>query len=70
MNPIDTAIREEITKSGHTLYSIAMGSGIPWQTLHNFMQERTGLSLSTLNKLVVFLKLKVVSNNLNDLQPA
>lgn len=60
MSKVLKAIRDAITESGKTRYTISKQTGIDQSQLSRLMQGRTGLSLETLEKLTEFLGLEIV----------
>lgn len=58
--PITTAVRRAIEKSGMTRYRIHKASGIDQAALTRFMHGTTGLSTASLDKLAPVLGLQLI----------
>jgi transcriptional regulator with XRE-family HTH domain len=54
---VSATLRRAIRDSGKTLYRVAKDSGVPYATLHRFMNGRTEVSLGSLDKLCAYLGL-------------
>jgi hypothetical protein len=56
---VSAALRKAIHDTGETLYRVAKDSGVPYATLHRFMRGERTVNLPTIEKLCVYLGLKL-----------
>jgi transcriptional regulator with XRE-family HTH domain len=54
---VSATLRRAIRDSGQTLYRVAKDSGVPYATLHRFMNGKTEVSMASLDKLCAYLGL-------------
>jgi plasmid maintenance system antidote protein VapI len=51
----------EILDSGKSLYRVSKDSGVPYATLHRFVCGKRAVSMAALDKLCLYLGLKLTS---------
>lgn len=62
---IDRTIRRAIAKSGQTRYAIAKGAGIEYAALVRYLDEHRDIRLSTAERLVGYLRIKISDDREN-----
>ena len=57
--PISQDLRKAILESGATLQRVAKNSHVPYVTIHGFINGKRKLSMDAIDKLCLYLNLKV-----------
>ena len=56
---VSKALKQAVRGSGKTLYRVAKDSGVSYPTLHRFMAGKRSISVEALDKLCLYLGLKL-----------